>query len=470
MKKILSIRFSIGGQAFKIFFALFLVWVFFSSIGFAACTVDSQWFAIGWTRTDNPTTCIAWVPKSNPAWFDNNFATLNSDSNLKKFIISYWLTSINTNCFSNISVIRSVQTKLKSLGVGCDTCIDGRYWTDTIKKVSNPACLPVCVAPEKDLPDNGQCPDCYKLIDWCCVPETINPTTTITPKDWSFNDLIKDIDVSVDFGRCIDLTNKLYDCSKIIVDNVDGAISWALNLTNQCIASFKPKEAKDINISVPEWTMFYLGWIKNVIGSAIIKYWAGKNCSTSTEAGDCKNKQVCSCESSNKKWNCSSQQCVCVNSPTAWTCPDWQEIYDGCCVAKCWDGQIRNDKWKCVCDPLQWCCGIKLNTNVPFIGNCIQLKSSNDNTPDSTDPDITTVNETTAFPILMQWLMKILVTVILVASFIILIAAWVMMSASGLKDEYFTTWRKMITWVIVALALLGASWVILRLVNPNFFG
>jgi cytochrome bd-type quinol oxidase subunit 2 len=71
---------------------------------------------------------------------------------------------------------------------------------------------------------------------------------------------------------------------------------------------------------------------------------------------------------------------------------------------------------------------------------------------------------------LMWWLTKILVTVILLTSFIAIIAAWVMMTASGSSDTWASNWKKLIWSVITALALLWASWVILRLINPNFFG
>jgi hypothetical protein len=46
----------------------------------------------------------------------------------------------------------------------------------------------------------------------------------------------------------------------------------------------------------------------------------------------------------------------------------------------------------------------------------------------------------------------------------------VMMAASGSSEEWYSKWTKLIGSIIAALALLGASGVILRLVNPNFFG
>jgi len=139
----------------------------------------------------------------------------------------------------------------------------------------------------------------------------------------------------------------------------------------------------------------------------------------------------------------------------------------------------QNINGECICVPGPWvCCGIKLNTTVPFIGNCIEMISKQDEAAlkaankrnTSTDPNTLQVTKSTAFPRLMLWLTKILVTVILLASFIAIIVAWVMMAASGTGEEWYSKWKTIIGSVIAALALLGASGVILRLINPNFFG
>jgi hypothetical protein len=62
-------------------------------------------------------------------------------------------------------------------------------------------------------------------------------------------------------------------------------------------------------------------------------------------------------------------------------------------------------------------------------------------------------------------LVKILISVILVASFILIIVAGVMIATGDAK------WGKdMIIKVAIWLAILWASGVILRLINPNFFG
>lgn len=105
----------------------------------------------------------------------------------------------------------------------------------------------------------------------------------------------------------------------------------------------------------------------------------------------------------------------------------------------------------------EWvCCGVKLNTNIPFIGDCIETKSQ-----DSTSK----ITEENAFPTLMAWFTKLLMTVILIVCFLVIIVAWVLWTTWDSKK-----WKDMIKWVAIALALLWASGVILRLVNPNFFG
>ncbi len=163
-------------------------------------------------------------------------------------------------------------------------------------------------------------------------------------------------------------------------------------------------------------------------------------------------------------------------------CPSNTKSIDGFCKP-CWDPWV--------------CCGIKLNTNVPFIGNCIELSKSK---ACKTDADCswgdtcvinqddydknsesewfcvssqasgeTTVTEETAFPILMGSLTKILVTIIILIGFIGILIGWVMITASWGSDSGASKGKELIWRVIIALALLGASWVILRLINPNFF-
>lgn len=169
-------------------------------------------------------------------------------------------------------------------------------------------------------------------------------------------------------------------------------------------------------------------------------------------------------------------------------------------ICNCPDNTKRiDDKWCRPCSEEDVCCGIKLNTNVPFIGNCIELSKwdiacktdadcswgdtcvfneenyKNDGNDiwiciSQKESDQTTVTDKTAFPVLMWWLTKILVTIIILAGFIGILAGGVMISSSGGSDEGAKKGKDLIIRVIIALALLGASGVILRLINPNFFG
>jgi hypothetical protein len=69
----------------------------------------------------------------------------------------------------------------------------------------------------------------------------------------------------------------------------------------------------------------------------------------------------------------------------------------------------------------------------------------------------------------MWWLVKILVTIIILAGFIGILAGGVMISAAWSDDQKAAKWKKLIINVAIAIAILWASWVILRLINPNFF-
>ncbi|UFX83207.1 hypothetical protein [Candidatus Absconditicoccus praedator] len=103
------------------------------------------------------------------------------------------------------------------------------------------------------------------------------------------------------------------------------------------------------------------------------------------------------------------------------------------------------------------CDGISLNTHVPFIGNCIGGEGS-----DVEDDEI--------FPFLIGGMTKILVTVVIVVGFFMLVAGGVMITMSGADQSAFSTGKDLIIRVLVGIFLLGASGVILYMLNPNFFG
>jgi len=129
------------------------------------------------------------------------------------------------------------------------------------------------------------------------------------------------------------------------------------------------------------------------------------------------------------------------------------------CVCKPWYKPGTNPCQKCS-DP-GVCCGVELNTSVPFIGKCIEAEA----TADYRSSDELNVTSETAFPVLMWSMTKILVTLILIVSFVLIIIWGIMISTGD------PAWgKKMIIKVVIGIALLWASGVILRLINPNFFG
>lgn len=123
-----------------------------------------------------------------------------------------------------------------------------------------------------------------------------------------------------------------------------------------------------------------------------------------------------------------------------------------CNLARCkslkWD-----DSPYCQCKYVaHW---IPLNTSIPFLWSCLQ--KSNPSDPNDTEA-------LSAFPTIVSVATRILVTVIMLAWFIMIIVWWVQWSAGNAK-----AWKQMITKVAIWFALLGTMWAILRLINPNFF-
>ena len=94
------------------------------------------------------------------------------------------------------------------------------------------------------------------------------------------------------------------------------------------------------------------------------------------------------------------------------------------------------------------CNWVKLNTCFPIIWNCIESKDA-----------------TGAFPTMMWALSKIIVSLILVVCFILIIYAGILWAMDKPKDA-----KEWIKAVAITILLLWFSWVILRLINPNFFG
>ena len=95
------------------------------------------------------------------------------------------------------------------------------------------------------------------------------------------------------------------------------------------------------------------------------------------------------------------------------------------------------------------CNWIKLNTNFPIIWNCISTSGT---------------KPTEAFPYMIWALTKIVVSLVLVACFILIIYAGILWASDKPKEA--KDWLKR---VAITILLLWFSWVILKIINPNFF-
>lgn len=105
-----------------------------------------------------------------------------------------------------------------------------------------------------------------------------------------------------------------------------------------------------------------------------------------------------------------------------------------------------------------WCCGIKLNTNFPGIWTCISF-GKNGNT-----------NPTNVFQKTIWTFTKLIMSIILVVCFVMIIIAWIMRAWAWEDSSQKTKAKKLIERVAITILLIWFSWVILRIINPNFFG
>ena len=105
------------------------------------------------------------------------------------------------------------------------------------------------------------------------------------------------------------------------------------------------------------------------------------------------------------------------------------------------------------------CLWIKLNTDFPFVWNCIQTRKCWDEA----------TNSINVFPKLISALMNLLMTIILIMSLLMIVRSWVLMASSWSDSWRYWEWTKMLKKVAIWMALLWASWVILKVINPNFF-
>lgn len=121
-----------------------------------------------------------------------------------------------------------------------------------------------------------------------------------------------------------------------------------------------------------------------------------------------------------------------------------------------------NTAWGSPCDPEK---DIMLNIHIPFIGRCIK-KDPNANQVDDSNNNTTVGN---AFPKLMWGMIRLVMTAIYIIWFLWILVGWFMITASGVDPSLKEKGKKLIMMIIWWLILLGASGIILNLVNPNFF-
>lgn len=135
-----------------------------------------------------------------------------------------------------------------------------------------------------------------------------------------------------------------------------------------------------------------------------------------------------------------ADQCKNTSGPTEYTT----------CMSNCNQKQQQKQEEKDWWSECKW---IKLNTNFPIIWNCIW---------DNEDV-------TKTFPSMIWALTKVVMSLILVVCFILIIVAWIMWAGDN-PWQWKWWWAKwLLAKVAITILLLWFSWVILKLINPNFF-
>ena len=95
---------------------------------------------------------------------------------------------------------------------------------------------------------------------------------------------------------------------------------------------------------------------------------------------------------------------------------------------------------------------VELNTNFPWVGKCVNPTSAGD-----------------VFWWMLWSVMKLVVNITIAVAFIALIAAGVMLTMSWVSQSTAWKWKELLKKVILWIVLLWLSWIILHVINPNFF-
>jgi hypothetical protein len=108
---------------------------------------------------------------------------------------------------------------------------------------------------------------------------------------------------------------------------------------------------------------------------------------------------------------------------------------------------------------------IMLNISIPFVGRCIKKD------PTAAEAQDTKGNSTigNVFPKLMGGLIRLVMTAIYIIWFLGILVGGFMITASGADPSLKEKGKSLIVMIIGWLILLGASWIILNLINPDFF-
>ncbi len=501
-----------------------------STMSSSTCGIPS-WYDFD-CRTDPTWTLLNcrsnWCARStNDMWYNNN-AVSNAGVMTSDEIIDYnaFVDYFGWSIWST-SEVRSIQETINKIGItNCwPVCEDWRFWNNTIKNLKN--CLPCGGDIENWAKLEGDNLVCESWLDpdedWCCEEVECITTISVSPDEYIEGE---DIEVTVEFMSLwvFYRDNNVKQFQIEWWTPTQTMWEWESESVNKFTIT-PDSGVSQIKITSPEWKVEYNDWNlkceeaittinKNVNCTApLTDMWDGQCCIPKNSWGLCENRsgfwlEVGSMDYSLLNWKkCDliipgldtlpdQEFCPCDKPVINNSCEAYEDWYfsDGkwCCI-KCWAGQTGDNAWwckcdeakkdeckandekmndktcKCECDPSKACCWIKLNTVVPFIGDCIEMTTQN-STHTSNWDNTSNVNQLNAFPFLMMGLSKILVTVILIFSFLIVISAWLLMVTWVYDEKYYTKWKDMITKVLMALILLWSSGLILKLINPSFFG
>lgn len=431
-----------------------------------------------------------------------------------------WQPCVETSAWRQRSenIVRSLQQQMQfTVWWACSTCVDWKLWERTLTALESCAALWCDGQTVPTLSGNSLACSGWLEVDnltHCCVKPSAPPQISYSPVQPTLTD-----DTAWDWeNNKANLTlqfndPQIYVSWRHVWSNSIATSVWSISNRNENHLGMK------ITFTVDVWdansfTINYLSWIITFSWGASSLWWSKTfnrhvECHNPpiTWTQDCSNQfwwkweysgaiQCCvewtACANpKNSSWLCDSplvfdsnwECCVTCTNPvdSSWNCQNWFTPQWWCCLdnwncqnwyydentqcQKCtWDTVPNADRTKCICDSSKKCCWIQLNTVVPFIGDCIEMNS------DSSRWDTTSVTSVTAFPILMQWLMKILMSAIMVFSFLMVIVAWLSMTTWAFGWSWFTKWKTILKNVIISLILLWCSWLILSLINPNFFG